>query len=1162
MNRELAGNLPRLLFLVLFFLITSFSLAQAVPGLMPDEPEYTESDVVVIYGEGFSPAQILYMTVTRPDAVVDGYTRKTDAGGDLVFLYDLNGIQGDYTVNAYATPYTEGDSSLASTVFADKPTFLLSGCGRNRGNCLDGSPYAVGMTGWTTGAVKEYFEGDLIPHRLKISNISAGGDCVTVGSDIECTVDLYHDNFQTAGSIYGFASTDAGSYYIGNIDGTLAYACSTLVGTTPECVYTSETTSATVWGLELKRTVTMTFPSGDIGSTKALFWKAELAAGSSDWSGASLHSRFGSGSRELPVQKPDAPTAVTTPESLVFWNFRLTNNIGTSHTVMAEVFDGYGDPVSGINVYFDITGAHTQSGWGGSDGSGCGTFQTDGVGRVDFTWTGSVAGTDDITVTVDADSNCDLTGETLIETGTKTWMLASTIDLVLSGSDTDGEVYWRDGAGAASTQEVTSTVYDQFGNPMPGVTVYFEVTGANPGSGSSSTDAFGQATYTWSGTVAGTDFVTAYADSDADSIYKEGGEPASSTLNVEWVKASSISYSPSPGSSFLNVDLAITGTVENSDSTNTSMAGLDVSCSATASSVVSGPSQVDSSGQFTLILDGTTAGADTLTCTVDGNRDGDYIDFDDPIRNNSIFWQTLNSVSIGQVSMESFYSNNHSILIDVIDSNSDPVEGISVYCNASSALEGVDDVGGWSDSTTNTSGNTTFTWSRDNDGVYNMITDTVTCYADASSDGTLLSGAYVNDPINDATSNSLNMNWILCSLLNTYTTIDGDVEITPNALVPATLTFDQVTIAGCTVVLENDNGPELPVRTRFVKSDFNYINITSTAVFDTTGKNGYEVVITYDDSELRGNQEDAVKLWHYHDGSWRDITISVNQAANKITGRYNQFSEFAVLVDIDRTPVTTKYFRAIPAGDSMLIEWSTASEIENEGFNILRSTNPEGPFVAVNDKIIWTRGVFAGGADYSFVDSMVAEGIKYYYRLEDIDSHGILHRGYLVSAVAGRPDSQVATAESLAPGQLDVTPVSLSTSDTLVSSTGSGAPMRIVSSYINFTDSVAVDSSEQQSDVYGVLNFEISRSSVGLMIKWSTASDLNIIGFNLLKSDMEDGQYLQINEEMIEPAGDGGESRYSYLDNEGRSGSAYYKLEILRNDGSVIGPVSMLEIRE
>ena len=85
-----------------------------------------------------------------------------------------------------------------------------------------------------------------------------------------------------------------------------------------------------------------------------------------------------------------------------------------------------------------------------------------------------------------------------------------------------------------TTHTVTATVTDASGNPVPDVTVRFEVTGAVNASGSCTTDAFGQCTFTYQGPdLPGEDTITAFADGDDDGT-QDPGEPSGQATKT-WV---------------------------------------------------------------------------------------------------------------------------------------------------------------------------------------------------------------------------------------------------------------------------------------------------------------------------------------------------------------------------------------------------------------------------------------------------------------------------------------------------------------------------------------------------------------------------------------------------------------------------------------------------
>jgi hypothetical protein len=73
---------------------------------------------------------------------------------------------------------------------------------------------------------------------------------------------------------------------------------------------------------------------------------------------------------------------------------------------------------------------------------------------------------------------------------------------------------------------------------------------------------------------------------------------------------------------------------------------------------------------------------------------------------------------------------------------------------------------------------------------------------------------------------------------------------------------------------------------------------------------------------------------------------------------------------------------------SILLEWSTESEFEIVGFDILRWESDSGPFIKVNDNIIPPSIDPMIGGEYQFIDTNVEPGQVYYYILEDIEMDG------------------------------------------------------------------------------------------------------------------------------------------------------------------------------
>ncbi len=84
------------------------------------------------------------------------------------------------------------------------------------------------------------------------------------------------------------------------------------------------------------------------------------------------------------------------------------------------------------------------------------------------------------------------------------------------------------------------------------------------------------------------------------------------------------------------------------------------------------------------------------------------------------------------------------------------------------------------------------------------------------------------------------------------------------------------------------------------------------------------------------------------------------------------------------------YFRAVPGSDSITLEWATAQELDNLGFNLYRSLTSEfDDAEPLNSALIPGNTGSPTGASYEWVDEEVEIGTTYTYWLEDIDINGV-----------------------------------------------------------------------------------------------------------------------------------------------------------------------------
>ncbi len=103
----------------------------------------------------------------------------------------------------------------------------------------------------------------------------------------------------------------------------------------------------------------------------------------------------------------------------------------------------------------------------------------------------------------------------------------------------------------------------------------------------------------------------------------------------------------------------------------------------------------------------------------------------------------------------------------------------------------------------------------------------------------------------------------------------------------------------------------------------------------------------------------------------------------------------------DATAITLLSFTAHPAADHITLAWQTATEVDNAGFNLHRATAAAGPYTRLNDTLIPAQGDAVSGANYTYTDTDVVKGVTYYYKLEDVDIHGVSTFHGPVSATPG-----------------------------------------------------------------------------------------------------------------------------------------------------------------
>jgi hypothetical protein len=154
----------------------------------------------------------------------------------------------------------------------------------------------------------------------------------------------------------------------------------------------------------------------------------------------------------------------------------------------------------------------------------------------------------------------------------------------------------------------------------------------------------------------------------------------------------------------------------------------------------------------------------------------------------------------------------------------------------------------------------------------------------------------------------------------------------------------------------------------------------------------------------------AVPVMFLHDdpgGEWQagEVFGHMVLAGHGISFDEGDIVEFEeIMSQVPEMPTAVGLASCIATGyeDYVKVQWTTASEIDNAGFNVHRGLSKDGPCARINDWLIPAEGSITGETSYSFIDGDVLGGITYYYWVEDVDLHGNSTMHGPVSATPGR----------------------------------------------------------------------------------------------------------------------------------------------------------------
>jgi hypothetical protein len=201
----------------------------------------------------------------------------------------------------------------------------------------------------------------------------------------------------------------------------------------------------------------------------------------------------------------------------------------------------------------------------------------------------------------------------------------------------------------------------------------------------------------------------------------------------------------------------------------------------------------------------------------------------------------------------------------------------------------------------------------------------------------------------------------------------GTAEYSPVSLNFTSGTFSSA-YAGVNVV--NAKHPHNSSVSNFINR---YWTVNSSGISDFL----CDVICNFTDADIQtGADESKIFMGKYSNDKWT-LLNPADAALNELSGTVSGFSDFTG-GESDAVPVELVSFNAAVENNSVELSWITATEMNNYGFEVERSTD-NGTFIKIG--FMSGTGNSNSAKHYSFSDDDITNG-NYYYRLKQIDNNG------------------------------------------------------------------------------------------------------------------------------------------------------------------------------
>jgi hypothetical protein len=295
-------------------------------------------------------------------------------------------------------------------------------------------------------------------------------------------------------------------------------------------------------------------------------------------------------------------------------------------------------------------------------------------------------------------------------------------------------------------------------------------------------------------------------------------------------------------------------------------------------------------------------------------------------------------------------------------------------------------------------------------------------------------------------------------------------------------------------------------------NDWKYYNLYEPGNWSFPNLTGYHEA-TF---KMSATNTGYVQLWNNTNGSsldirssssttltrWRSTSFTMPDSNKELTMRAMRDTSGTLTINGNRLIVQTSgsptvvflaSFTAKGSGKHVKVDWQTASEINNLGFNLYRSTKKGGRYTKLNKSLI--PGLFSSptGKSYTYLDKNVRKGKLYYYKLEDIDLSGkrTMHGPICVDWNGdGIPDDeQLKTNPGLNEGGSGRRPVMMNS--------------KFKSPYDKGSRVIAAEKN----------SFTARQKQDRVLLEWRSAYEVNVLGYHVYRE--ENGEFIRLTPELV-----------------------------------------------